>query len=464
MKIQDLDLNWPEFFRDNIQKLGDGLVLVAGGALLTVYKLGDLAYEGLRPYFGQDAGEVLFLSATTAVVIVAGTAYLVKKRRGGSGADNDDPDNSRPPFLRRVQSFVSQVQGQTNEGSEAKTTPPAEASPESELALNRLAEALHVFCEAGTGSGKTVLVTDVMRRIVELGGKYYAIDGKPEGHWSKKWPLAAKKIRDPEMFVPALKAAQMDMERRIQHGPAKFPPYVLVLDEASEITGKFEEAENIVSDIARRGRSFGMRVWLLNQASTVMEVGFNGRAGVLESNFTAIKLENENGHRRLYFGKLRSGRVIPYRVSYPIPNLPAPWANLDGLATYDDSGEFNLYNRAVQMPLPAVNGTVQEVVQNGLHRQNGVALPEVGARTDLAPVQAVQVESDKIRKLARWMIESMTDESSYPIGKRFLTVGESSAIFYLNQMEWSQNDIIDFVLGTKNTQRQAAVAGVLEKV
>ena len=412
--------------------------------------------QSLRPYFGQSAG---FVFGATAIVTIGGITYVIKKRGKEDDPEADGDDNEpQPPFAQRFNQFVDSQIARTIP-VEQRPVASIVTDPDSDAALNRLVDALHVFCEAGTGSGKTVLVTEIMRRVVAGGGKYFVLDGKPEGDWSKKWPGASKKIRNPELFVIALKAAQIDMERRIKHGMAKFPPYVLILDEASEITGKFEEAENAISDIARRGRSFGMRVWLLNQASTVMEVGFSGRAGILESNFTAIKLENEDGQRLLRFGKLRSGRVIPYQASYSIPQLPAPWANLDGLPEYNDSGEFDLHQPAVQLPLPAV----QTPTQNGACTGANGHLPERVTASAPELVQVVQAESDKINSVARWMIETMTDESPHPIGARFLTVGEASAVFYLNQMEWTQNEIIEFVLGVKNAQRLAAVKGVLEK-
>jgi hypothetical protein len=348
-----------------------------------------------------------------------------------------------------------------------ETEPPATEPTPQDLAkardtMHRIKDADHIFIISGTGAGKTTFATAVMQDAVRGGGSYFAIDGKPGMNWELKWPGASGKIKDPREFVRFLTGAVKVMEKRISYGAAQFPPLYIVIDEASQVTGKFEEAVRLVSDLSSRGREFNVHIWLMTQAGTVNEIGFEGSTPVLEMNFEALYLEQVgNGQRTFGFARFRSGNVRPFGERYITPNLPAPWADTENLPIYDNSREFET---AVQPQVVVVH----EPVQNGLHQPPNGRVPEVIACSPSAPVRVVQAvqphktESDNIRTTARWMIESMTEESAFPIGGRFLTVGESSAIFYLNQVEWTQNEIIEFVLGAKNSQRLAAVAGVLK--
>lgn len=438
---QPIARNIYQFIENSVDDMANAVTVATIGAGAGVIWLAGEAAQVLRGTFGQDAQEIV--GGLITVVIIGGVAYGLYRVRGGFSLRR----LLRPPTS---DAYRAERDGGPNPALPTQyEDDEIDQLTDTQLMMRNLIDAEHVLIVSGTGAGKTVFTTEIMRQMVQAGGKYYVLDGKPGMNWNAKWPLAARKIKDHALFVPALKTAVLDMERRIQHGAARFRPTYIVIDEASQVTGNYEEAAAAVADLSSRGREFNIHVWLTFQAATVKQAGFEGIMPILEHNFTAVELGKDDDGRYFKFARFRKGDIYSLGERYPIPNLAAPWADTSGLPIYDDRGEF------VVDPSGANNGADSNAPQHTLRQSAPLT---TYAQTEPAPVHA---PVQNVLNMVKVLIDNSVGSTDIPYGKGWLSVGQAAAIFTLGKAEYSINEICDIVFGSKNQMRLEAVNKVL---
>lgn len=464
--------------------LGGGVVTLIGG----VWAYSQVV-EMMRSVFGQSAPAVTCVgSALFAVTLGGVTYYFVRKRRGAHPEQPDgQPDPHRPqpgPAANIMDRVVNMMMAPRNPtpSDTAVTGAESDGRPgvrevndvdQSWIEMKRISEELHVLSLGGTGAGKTVFFTAVSQLAIEEGGKVYVLDGKPGMGWEQKWPNASRKFKNSDMFIPFLKTAVIQMERRIAAGKHRFPGMYIIIDEAQRVTGRFEEAVELVADLSSRGREYNIHVWLLSQAATADLIGFGGKMAVLEKNFTAVELLRENDKYQFSYARFAGGGIRSVGERYITPHLPSPWDDTSDAPVWDDSAEFSQIG-AVQTITTNGHAPVQPVVQRPFQPPVQAVikggedddLVETDPPSSNAPVRTFQNETkdkDEIAaEQAQNLLDTLTDESTFHNGAGFLTIGEVLAIVRLDQAGWTQNRIIAFVLGVKNPQRLTAVSNVLK--
>jgi hypothetical protein len=468
-------------------------ILSAGG----VWYLGSVASEALRPFLGQSAPTVVW--GGMALVTVGGVTYVIRRWRKGRDDENgdegvDQPTGPQPlgfidqmiartipnyavdsPPAARSQRTAVTVEAEANETNvpvERQHTIVNDAQRYGDYGLEDsigqirdIASQQHLLILAGTRAGKTVFVHEVIKHAMqEKDAKFFVIDGKPEGRMDRKWIGATRVVTQPSLFVKFLAAAANLVEQRSKAGPKIFPPTWFVIDEAQKVTGEFPLAVDYVADILSRGASFNVHIVLMSQASTIANIGFEGRYDVLNHNAVKLWLEHNpsTGERTFGYARIKGGQITPMKQRFVTPVLPAPWADVSGLERHDASVEIlqlAMFDDGGATPYTnGVNGGanhVAPVVQ--------VAPPVESAPTvEAAPVYRQQMAVDDAGAIASVVLATMTSTTQYMNGQRQLSSGEVGAISLLHSQGWSMTKICEFVFGSKNVPNFDSVRSVLD--
>lgn len=468
---EDTNTIW-EFLQESA---GDAARVIGAGGVVTliggVWAYGHVV-DAMRPIFGQSAGSVTCIGSGLFAVTLGGvTYYFVRKHRRAHPGQPQPVSGPGPQPLTPQSSMMDRVinmmnaprnppQPISNDGGERPSVREVNDVAQSWIEMKRISEELHILSLGGTGAGKTVFFTAVSQLAIEDGGKIYVLDGKPGMGWEQKWPNATRKFKDPGLFVPFLKTAVVQMERRIAAGKHRFPGMYIVVDEAQRVTGQYDEAVELIADLSSRGREYNIHVWLLSQAATADLIGFGGKMAVLEKNFTAVELMRENDRYQFSYARFAGGGIKSVGERYITPRLPSPWDDTSDAPVWDDASEFAVF----QAPETAVSIPVKSAVSNG----NGAGVVATiqeeypPSRSETFHVETDAADEPKsASKIVKDMMAALTEDSEYKIGKRYLTYGQSSAIAFLNHIGWSKRAIMLEVFGSINGQNHEAVNNVL---
>ena len=154
-----------------------------------------------------------------------------------------------------------------------------------------LAVAPHVLIGGSTGSGKSVLLKNLLMQCVFKGSDVYIADFKGGLDFPRVWWEKAQVIIEPVKFLQKLQKIEAEMKHRIEvlrkadkrnlhdynfiHSEYRYPRIVIACDEAAQLldrTGRTKEEKEVIEQItkylalfARQGRAVGIHLMLATQ-------------------------------------------------------------------------------------------------------------------------------------------------------------------------------------------------------
>ena len=154
-----------------------------------------------------------------------------------------------------------------------------------------LAVAPHVLIGGSTGSGKSVLLKNLLMQCVFKGSDVYIADFKGGLDFPRVWWEKTQVIIEPVKFLQKLQKIEAEMKHRIEvlrkadkrnlhdynfiHSEYRYPRIVIACDEAAQLldrTGRTKEEKEVIEQItkylalfARQGRAVGIHLMLATQ-------------------------------------------------------------------------------------------------------------------------------------------------------------------------------------------------------
>ena len=149
----------------------------------------------------------------------------------------------------------------------------------------------HVLIGGSTGSGKSVLLKNLLMQCVFKGSDVYIADFKGGLDFPRIWWEKAQVIIEPVKFLQKLQKIEAEMKHRIEvlrkadkrnlhdynfiHSEYRYPRIVIACDEAAQLldrTGRTKEEKEVIEQItkylalfARQGRAVGIHLMLATQ-------------------------------------------------------------------------------------------------------------------------------------------------------------------------------------------------------
>lgn len=195
-----------------------------------------------------------------------------------------------------------------------------------------LAVVPHILIGGSTGSGKSVLLKNLLMQCVFKGCEIYIADFKGGLDYPSIWWEKTQVITEPLDFLQKLQKIEKEMRYRIEilrkadkrnlkdfnltHSEYRYPRIIIACDEAAQLldkTGRSKEEKEVIEQItkylslfARQGRAVGIHLMLATQrpdANVVpgsikseLDCRICGRADLILSQ---IVLDNGNAHDRI---------------------------------------------------------------------------------------------------------------------------------------------------------------------
>lgn len=195
-----------------------------------------------------------------------------------------------------------------------------------------LAVVPHILIGGSTGSGKSVLLKNLLMQCVFKGCEIYIADFKGGLDYPSIWWEKTQVVTEPVDFLQKLQKIEKEMRYRIDilrkddkrnlhdynfiHGEYRYPRIIIACDEAAQLldkTGRSKEEKEVIEQItkylalfARQGRAVGIHLMLATQrpdANVVpgsikseLDCRICGRADLILSQ---IVLDNGNAHDQI---------------------------------------------------------------------------------------------------------------------------------------------------------------------
>ena len=195
-----------------------------------------------------------------------------------------------------------------------------------------LAVVPHILIGGSTGSGKSVLLKNLLMQCVFKGCEIYIADFKGGLDYPSIWWKKTQVVTEPVDFFQKLQKIEQEMRHRIEvlrkadkrnikdfnltHSEYRYPRIIIACDEAAQLldkTGRTKEEKEVIEQItkylalfARQGRAVGVHLMLATQrpdASVIpgsikseLDCRICGRADLILSQ---IVLDNGNAHDQI---------------------------------------------------------------------------------------------------------------------------------------------------------------------
>lgn len=281
----------------------------------------------------------------------------------------------------------------TVHGAPATTSPFANnAAKPGESVFDAIDAAFHTIVLGPTGTGKTLLINELVRERWAKEGLVVVID--PDNH-KEKWDAACT------VLPSSLEQADATFEQKVMplfnerhawyesHGGAIPKRKIhLIIDEAHDVLNECAGVFSNIVRLVKRGRKLGFSVTLVSTDGQSGSLGLKGKMKLL-TNMARVELKIENGKRLAYLeGALYELPQI-HRDVAPVDDDDQPLDSIPGDADFVQAPGDRPKNGAVTKMLDVTDEQIADWLREGLSK-NKICLRFSGSK---------QTQLERIRKV-----------------------------------------------------------------